>query len=83
MAHWWPQPSHHGDNLVHHTPPFLDKSMGSSVFPRPWGPEGIPPTAHLLMTVGHTLEGRVNLTNSNKLEKAAHTLWKERAGSLG
>lgn len=31
------------------------------------------------MTADHTLEGRVNFTNSNKLERAAHPLWKERA----
>lgn len=32
------------------------------------GREGVPPTAYLLMTVGHTFKGPVNLT-SNKLEK--------------
>jgi hypothetical protein len=35
------------------------------------------------MAVSHTFEGPVNLTNSNKLEKATHPIWKERVGSLG
>lgn len=40
--------------------------MGSSTLPRPWGPEGVQPTVRLLMTVGHTVEGPVNLPNSRK-----------------
>lgn len=47
------------------------------------GREGVPPIAYLLMAVSHTFEGPVNLTNSNKLEKATHPIWKERVGSLG
>lgn len=39
--------------------------------------------AYLLMTVSHTFEGPVNLTDSNKLEKGTHPIWKERVGGLG
>lgn len=47
------------------------------------GSEGVPLIAYLLMTVSHTSEGPVNLTDSNKLEKGTHPIWKERVGGLG
>lgn len=78
-----PQPHHHGDSLVHHMPWLLrSPRRETSTLPKPWDPGpfrvgGCPTNSLPANDCEPHLEGAVSLTNSNKLEKAPHPIWKE------